>query len=87
MVSINHIYLVNFVRNVPLGVQFDAIIGLKKKQKDLPWCLVFHYRGFPEDQILKLEGMNFFRFHYINALKESHCLRMGNANDILGTLS
>jgi hypothetical protein len=70
-----------------MWLQFDAIIGLKKKQKDLPWCLVFHYRGFPEDQILKLEGMNFFRFHYINALKESHCLRMGNANDILGTLS
>ena len=31
--------------------------------------------------------MNFFRFHYINALKESQCLRMGNANDILSTLS
>jgi len=31
--------------------------------------------------------MNFFRFHYINALKESHCLRLGNANEILSNLT
>jgi autophagy-related protein 5 len=35
--------------NVPIGVQFDTLIGLANKQKDLPWCLTFHYRGFPEE--------------------------------------
>ena len=65
--------------NVPIGVQFDALVGIQNKQKDLPWCLTFHYRGFPEEQVLKLEGLNFFKFHFINALKESHSLRMGSA--------
>jgi autophagy-related protein 5 len=68
---------------VPLGVQFDTLIGIHDKQKDLPWCLTFHYKDFPEDQVLKLEGLNFFKFHYINALKESHNLRMGSASEIL----
>ena len=65
--------------NVPIGVQFDTLVGIKDKQKELPWCLSFHYRGFPEEQVLKLEGINFFKFHFINALKESHNLRMGSA--------
>jgi len=69
--------------NVPIGVQFDTLIGIKNKQKDLPWCLTFHYKDFPEEQVLRLEGLNFFKFHYINALKESHTLRMGSASEIL----
>lgn len=32
-----------------MGVQFDNLVGLRDKQKDLPWCLTFHYRGFPEE--------------------------------------
>jgi autophagy-related protein 5 len=69
--------------NVPIGVQFDTLIGLANKQKDLPWCLTFHYRGFPEEQVLRLEGINFLRFHFINSLKESHCLRLGSAQELL----
>jgi autophagy-related protein 5 len=57
--------------NVPIGVQFDTIVGLSDKHKDLPWCLTFHYRGFPEEQVLRLEGMNCFKFFFINSLKES----------------
>jgi hypothetical protein len=56
---------------VPIGAQFDTAVGLKDKQRDLPWSLVFHYRGFPEEQVQRLEGINFFRYHFINALKES----------------
>ncbi len=36
-------------RNVPLGVQYDTLIGIRDKQKDLPWCLTFHYKDFPEE--------------------------------------
>lgn len=42
-------FFTDIFRNVPLGVQFDTLVGIKEKQKDLPWCLIFHYRGFPED--------------------------------------
>jgi len=48
--------------------------------------LTFHYRGIPEESVLKLEGLNFFKFHYINALKESQSLRMGSAQEILATM-
>ena len=77
---------IRFSRNVPIGVQFDSLVGLQHKQKDLPWCLTFHYRGFPEEQVLRLEGLNFFKFHYINALKESHSLRLGSAQEILASM-
>lgn len=64
-------------------MQYDTLIGIRDKQKDLPWCLTFHYKDFPEEQVLRLEGLNFFKFHYINALKESHTLRLGSASEIL----
>ncbi len=73
----------DLLRNVPIGVQFDMLVGIQNKHKDLPWCLTFHYKGYQEEQGLKLEGLNFLRFHYINNLKESHCLRLGNSNEIL----
>ena len=36
---------------------------------------------------MRLEGLSYLRFYYINALKESHCLRLGSANEILSNLS
>ena len=72
--------------NVPIGVQFDTLIGLTEKHKDLPWCLTFHYKGFPEEQVLRLEGINCFKFHFINSLKESQSLRLGSATEILANL-
>lgn len=59
--------------NIPVGAQFDALIGAANKQRELPWSLEFHYRGCPEEQVQSLEGLNFFRYHFINSLKESHC--------------
>jgi hypothetical protein len=58
-------------------------VGIQHKHKDLPWCLTFHYKGYQEEQGLKLEGLNFLRFHYINSLKESQNLRTGSSNEIL----
>lgn len=37
--------------------------------------------------MLKLEGLSYLRFYYINALKESHSLRLGSANEILSSMS
>ncbi len=68
---------------MPIGVQFDSLVGIQSKHRDLPWCLTFHYKGFPEEQGLKLEGLNFLRFHFINSLKESHSLRLGSSNEVL----
>jgi len=33
--------------NIPVGVQFDALVGLARKQEELPWSLVFHYKDNP----------------------------------------
>jgi len=74
-------------RNIPVGVQFDTQVGMANKQRDLPWSLVFHYTGYPKDQVSNLEGINFFRYHFINSLKESHCLRLGSATEILSHMS
>jgi hypothetical protein len=62
------------------------------KGKNLPWHLVFHYKGCPDDQMARLQknggqiGIKYIRFQYINSLKESHVLRMGNANEILAQM-
>lgn len=32
--------------DVPIGVQFDTLVGLgKDNDRELPWHLVFHYKG------------------------------------------
>lgn len=36
----------DLLRNVPIGVQFDMLVGIQNKHKDLPWCLTFHYKGY-----------------------------------------
>lgn len=81
---------------VPIGVQFDTLIGSRKFEasgsNDLPWELVFHYKGCPEDQVARLQknggliGINYIKFYFINSLKESHVLRMGSANEILSQM-
>lgn len=33
--------------NLPIGVQFDSLVGLSGKQEQLPWTLTFHYKESP----------------------------------------
>lgn len=80
---------------VPIGVQFDTLIGLggetRDKSSSLPWEIVFHYKGAP-DEIIKLQknggiiDISYVKFSYINSLKESHVLRMGSAHEILAQM-
>ena len=72
--------------NTPLGVLYDTLVG-SAQDADLPWCITFHYRGFPEDKILAMSGLNFIKYSYINALKESTVLRTGSATAILSNMS
>ena len=54
----------------------------QKEIKCLPWNIVIHYRGIPEENIEKFTGMDSIRMNYMNSLKESMFLRNGTANDI-----
>jgi len=69
--------------NVPVGVLFDLLVGKKKSKDHLPWSITFHYRGYPDDVLLSLKGIESIRFNYINALKEAMYLRTGSSKDIL----
>jgi hypothetical protein len=53
----------------------------------MPWSLIFHYKDLHEERNVKLEGINFLKYHFINSLKESHTLRLGSSNEILSNLS
>jgi len=33
--------------DMPIGVQFDAQVGLSAKQGELPWKITFHYKDNP----------------------------------------
>lgn len=33
--------------SLPIGVQFDTAVGLKRKKDETPWCLTFHYKDNP----------------------------------------
>ena len=78
--------------DVPLGVQFDTAIGFGSDATELPWQLVFHYKGCDDDKMVKLTknggliGIKYIEFSFINSLKESHVLRMGSANEILAQM-
>ena len=76
---------------VPIGVQFDTLVGVNNKEQELPWRLNFHYSGAPEESVkLRKVGalidMSYIKFSYINSLKESHLLRMGTAHEILAQM-
>ena len=54
---------------------------------------MFHYKTYGDDNSrVKLHkngpviGIKYIEFSYINALKESHVLRMGSANEILAQM-
>lgn len=60
---------------------------------DLPWHLVFHYKGnADEPSRIKLQkngqllGIKNIEFSFINSIKESHVLRMGSAHEILAQM-
>lgn len=72
--------------NIPIGVQFDSAVGLSGKKEEIPWCLIFHYRNNPVTQYFT-SGHKTYHFNFMNSLKESLFLRMGDANEILGNLS
>lgn len=36
---------------VPVGVQYDTLVGIgEKKEDELPWHLIFHYKGNADEQ-------------------------------------
>ena len=72
--------------NIPIGVQFDTQVGLQGKKEEIPWCLIFHYRNNPVNQYFT-SGHKTYHFNFMNSLKESLFLRMGDANELLGNLS
>ena len=82
--------------DLPIGVQFDAHVGLgndrQTKAQQLPWDLIFHYKGCPDEVMARLQknggviGIKYIHFNYINSLKESNVLRMGSANEILAQM-
>ena len=67
---------------VPIGVQFDTTVGLKNKKDETPWCLTFHYKDNPNPNQFVQNAMKTFHFNFMHSLKESQCLRMGDANEI-----
>ena len=69
--------------NLPIGVQFDTAIGLRRKSEETPWCLTFHYKDNPVQNTLIGNARKTFHFNFMHALKESQALRMGDANEIL----
>ena len=71
--------------SLPIGVQFDTAVGLKRKKDETPWCLTFHYKDNPNQNqhFMVQNAMKTFHFNFMNSLKESQCLRMDDANEIM----
>jgi hypothetical protein len=72
--------------NVPIGVQFDSAVGLSGKKEEIPWCLTFHYKGNPISQYFT-GGQKTYNFNFMMSLKESMCIKVGDANEISQGLS
>ena len=58
---------------LPIGVQFDTAVGLKRKKDETPWCLTFHYKDNPNQNqhFMVQNAMKTFHFNFMNSLKES----------------
>ena len=43
--------------SLPIGVQFDTLVGEVNKSKELPWNIVFHYKNYPMDFMDEKESL------------------------------
>lgn len=74
--------------NLPIGVQFDTLFGLKQKERNIPWCLTFHYKDAPIKHTYSFNQVfKAYKYTFINSLKESQHLRVGDAGEILSHLT
>jgi len=74
--------------NLPIGVQFDTLVGHSTKKEQIPWTLTFHYKGNPIPQPTYFKSpLLAYSYTFIHSLKESMALRTGDCNEILTHLS
>ena len=74
--------------SVPIGVQFDTMFGLAQKKEQIPWSLTFHYKECPIKATFSFKSaLKAYQYTFINSLKESQHLRVGDAAEILSHLT
>ncbi len=56
---------------------------LQADQQIVPWCLTLHYRGIPDDLILRTGGIESIRYFFINSLKEAMYLRTNSSKEVM----
>jgi autophagy-related protein 5 len=59
-------------RHYPVGVLFD-ILGV-----NIPWSIIVHFQGFPQDKLIKFLGEETVKSHFLNVIKESTFLKYGD---------
>lgn len=74
--------------NLPIGVQFDTIFGLAAKKDGIPWCIQFHYKDCQIKHTYSFkQPFKAYKYTFMNALKESQHMRIGDAAEILSHLT
>ena len=60
------------------------MFGLTAKKDHLPWTLTFHYKDNPIKSQMNLKScLRSYQATFMQSLKESQNLRVGDANEIL----
>ncbi len=58
--------------------------GTDVAEDPLPWKLILHFTGWPEDQLVRLdEGGKYLHDAFINSVKEADFIRNGTAKGIM----
>ena len=71
-----------------IGVQFDTMFGMAQKREHIPWSLTFHYKGYPIKQTYSFQStLKAYQYTFINSLKESQFLRVGDSAELLSHLT
>ena len=67
--------------HLPAGVLFDATGNFAGD--NLPWRIVVHFQGFPEDKIIRLDNLEATRWNFMSELKQAVHVRMGSSKTVL----
>ena len=78
--------------HLPVGALYDVLVKPAQKTGNildvtnttsLPWKIVVHFQSFPEQQIVRFEGLDSVRWNFMSDLKQAMYVRLRSAKSVL----
>ena len=78
--------------HLPVGALYDVLVKPAQQKENildvtstpsLPWRIVVHFQSFPEQRIVRFEGLDSVRWNFMSDLKQAMYVRLRSAKSVL----